>query len=814
MILGLAVKLMRCLLLLLAVGIMSAASGDLQAAAPPPQRTGAAAPSVTPQRALLDQYCVTCHNEKIVRGRSPAPTPLVSQLRTAGLALDSLDLARVGEDADYWEKVVRKLRSGAMPPIGRPRPDDGAVDTLASWLETELDRAAAAAPNPGRQLAVRRLTRTEYQHAIRDLLALEDLPQEMDLSVLLPPDSSASGFDNVADVLFVSPTLLEAYLSAAQKISRLAVGDPTMPLSVNTYTLPLELPQDAWFDELPFGTRGGTAIRSHFPLDGEYVVELELGGRVREPHQIEVSVDGARMHLFTVDAPEAPAGTGLPAEVGQADARLHVRLPVAAGPRVVGVTFLEKTSAPGQELRRPFRRSRGQLPSIARVTISGPFAASGAGDTPSRRRIFVCDPSNASEETPCAKQILSTLAGRAHRRAATEADLQMLLPFYDAGHGEGGFEAGIQRALERLLVSPEFLFRIEREPADIAPNTVYRITDLELASRLSFFLWSSVPDEELLDVATEGGLQDPAVLDRQVRRMLVDQRSETLASNFAAQWLYLRDLEVKRPDDRLFPNFDKGLQQAMLRETELFVDHILREDRSVLDLMRSDTTFVNERLAKHYGIPHVYGSHFRRITLDDSPRRGLLSQGSILTLTSRATRTSPVLRGKWILDNILSSPPPPAPPNVPALQDTSAEGKVLSMRERMVQHRANPVCASCHQLMDPLGFALENFDAVGGWRTHGESGAPLDVSAALPNGTAFEGFAELTDVLLSTQSEAIVITVAEKLLTYALGRNLESYDAPVVRSITRAAAQSDYRFSSLVLGIVKSTPFQMRKSAS
>ena len=805
---------MRRLLLLPAVwmAILSAAAGDMQAAAPQPQPAGAAAGSETPQRALLDQYCVTCHNERIVRGRSPAPTPLVSQLRTAGLALDSLDLARVGEDAEFWEKVVRKLRTGAMPPAGRPRPDDAAADTFASWLETELDRAAAAAPNPGRQLAVRRLTRTEYQNAIRDLLALEDLPQEMDLSVVLPPDSSASGFDNVADVLFVSPTLLEAYLSAAQKISRLAVGDPMMPLSVNTYTLPLELPQDAWFDELPFGTRGGIAIRSHFPLDGEYVVELELAGRVREPHQIEVSVDGARMHLFTVDAAEA-SGTALAAQYAAADERLHVRLPVKAGPRVVSVTFLEKTSAPGQALRRPFLRGRGQLPSIASVTIRGPFAASGAGDTPSRRRIFVCGPSNASEETPCAKQILSTLAGRAHRRAATDADLEMLLPFYHAGHAEGGFEAGIQRALERLLVSPEFLFRIEREPANIAPNAVYRITDLELASRLSFFLWSSVPDDELLDVATEGGLQDPVVLDRQVRRMLADRRSETLASNFAAQWLYLRDLEAKRPDDRLFPNFDKGLQQAMRRETELFIDHILREDRSVLDLLRADTTFVNERLAKHYGIPHVYGSHFRRITLDDSPRRGLLGQGSILTLTSRATRTSPVLRGKWILDNILSSPPPPPPPNVPALQDTSAEGKVLSMRERMVQHRANPVCASCHALMDPLGFALESFDAVGRWRTHSESGAPLDVSAALPNGTKFEGIAGLRDVLLSSQSEAIVITVAEKLLTYALGRNLESYDAPAVRAITRASAQSDYRFSSLVLGIVKSTPFQMRRSA-
>ena len=805
---------MRRSLLRFAAGVaLMSATGGGAAAGGPQQALARATPSPAPPlRQLLDQYCVTCHNERVVRGRSSVPTPLVTQLRAAGLALDSLDLGTVGADAEQWEKVVRKLRTGAMPPDGRPRPDDVAVDGFVSWLETELDRAAAAAPDPGRQPAVRRLTRTEYRNAIRDLLGLDELPREMDLSVLLPPDNSASGFDNVAEVLFVSPTLLEGYLAAAQKISRLAVGDPTMPLLVNVHTLHHELPQDAWFEGLPFGTRGGTVIPTYLPLDGEYAVELELGGRIREPHQIEVSVDGERVHLFTVDQ-AAPTGDPLGSQYLAADRRLRVRIPVQAGPRRIGVTFLRKTSAPGEELRRPFSRGRGQQPSVASVTISGPHAVRGPGDTPSRRRIFVCHPSHTAQETPCATRILSTLARRAHRRAATDADVEMLLPFYHAGHGEGGFERGIQRALERLLVSPEFLFRIEREPADAGSNRVYRVSDVELASRLSFFLWSSIPDDELLDLAIAGRLQDPAVLDRQVRRMLAHPRSAALVSSFARQWLYLDDLEVKRPDDRLFPDFDKGLQQAMRRETELFVEHVFREDYSVLDLLRADFTFVNERLAKHYGLPHVYGDHFRRVVLPaDSPRRGLLGHASILTLTAYATRTSPVLRGKWILENILSSPPPPPPPNVPALKDKSAEGKVLSMRERMVQHRANPVCASCHAVMDPLGFALENFDAVGRWRTHGESGAPVDVSASLPDGTTFEGVTGLRAVLLD-QSETVASTVTEKLLTYALGRNLEHYDAPAVRAITRAAARSDYRFSSLVLGIVDSTPFRMRSSA-
>jgi len=749
------------------------------------------------QRALIDRYCVTCHN---------------TQLRTAELMLDTLDLDDVGGGAAVWEKVVRKLRTGAMPPAGRPRPAPEAAGAFASWLEAELDRAAAAAPHPGRRPAVHRLTRTEYQHAVRDLLALDDLPKELDLSVVLPGDDSASGFDNLADVLFVSPTLLEGYLSAARKISRLAVGDPTSPAMVDIYTLPLELPQDRHLDGLPFGTRGGLLIRRYFPLDGEYTIKLEIAGaNAREAHEVEVSVDGARVHVFTVGGrPAMPAALQYDAP----DDRLSIRVPVTAGPRSVAVAFLEKTSAPGEEIRRPFRRARGRQPSITSVTISGPDAVGGPGETPSRRRIFACHPATASEEAACASRILSALARRAHRRPATDADLDMLRPFYEAGHRERGFEAGIQQAIERLLVSPEFLYRIERDPPTVAPGAAYAVTDLELASRLSFFLWSSIPDDELLEVAIRGELRDLASLERQVRRMLADSRAEALVTNFAAQWLFLRDLEVRRPDDRLFPNFDAGLKQALRRETELFLASVLREDRSVRDLLQADDTFVNERLAQHYGIPNVYGSHFRRVALPDGGlRRGLLGHGSILTLTSYANRTSPVLRGKWILENILASPPPPPPPNVPPLRDTDEKGKVLSMRERMAQHRASPVCASCHARMDPLGLALENFDAVGRWRTLNEAGAPIDASGTLPDGTKFDGIAGLRGLLLR-QPEEFVMTVAEKLLTYALGRRLEYYDAPAVRAIVRDAARGEYRWSSLILGIVTSTPFQMRQSAA
>ena len=776
--------------------MMLAASPALQAAAARP----AAAPStVESSRAFLDQYCVTCHNP---------------QLRTGELALDTNALDDVGAEAAVWEKVVRKLRTGAMPPPGRPRADEDAYDSVASWLETELDQAAAAAPNPGRSHALHRLSRTEHQNAIRDLLALEHLPRELDVALLLPADNAASGFDNLAELLFVSPTLMERYLSAARKISRLAVGDLTIRPIVDTYRFPRALPQDVHVEGLPFGTRGGTLITTHLPLDGDYVVTIEFAGRAYDPHQLEVSVDGERVKLFTVgDKPPGPRGPGV--TIPQPDDDVEVRLPLKAGPRQIAVAFLKKTSAPSEGLVRRNSRGRGGQPALASVTISGPYEGVGAGDTPSRARIFVCRPDAAAQgdaAEDCAREILSTLARRAYRRPVTDADLALLLPFYHDAYAEGGFDAGIQYALERLLVSPEFLFRIERDPATVASNSVYRISDLELASRLSFLLWSSIPDDALLDAAVRGDLGDPVRLEQQVRRMLADSRSRALVNNFAEQWLYLRDVQAKRPDNAFFPNFDEGLRQAFQRETELFIDSIMREDRSVLDLLTADHTFVNERLAKHYGIPHVYGSHFRRVTAPDA-RRGLLGQGSVLTLTSYATRTSPVLRGKWILDNILSAPPPPPPPDVPALEDTNTEGEVLSMRDRMVQHRKNPVCASCHAQMDPLGLALENFDAVGRWRTHGESNNPIDASGVLPNGLEFDGPAGLRQALLH-DPELFATTVTEKLLTYALGRGLAHYDAPAIRAITHDAAGSDYSFSSLIIGIVNSTPFQMRRSPS
>ena len=794
------------------VSILSVASGHVLAAPQQGPAAAAANGSSSAVSAVLDQYCVTCHNDRVINGSEQAPSMLVSQLRATGLALDTVDLARVGQDAEVWERVVHKLRTRAMPPVGRPRPDEVTYDAVAAWLETQLDRESARAPNPGRRPALHRLSRTEYQNAVRDLLALDDLPKEFDVSMLLPADNSTSGFDNLAELLFVSPTTLERYLGAARKISRLAVGDTTMRPMVDTYRLDRDLVQDGHLDGLPLGTRGGALIRSHLPADGEYIVTIEFARAAREEQEVEVSVDGERVELFTVGG--APLERGASGVFDfEADPDVQVLLPLKAGPREIAVAFVQKTGAQHEGLVRPARRGRGQEPAIASVTLSGPYGADGTGDTPSRDRIFVCHPASGDAEAPCAREILSTLAGRAYRRPVSDAELDVLLPFYEQGRTEGGFDRGVQQALQRLLVSPEFLFRIERDPAEIEPDTPYRVSDLELASRLSFFLWSSIPDDELLDAAVAGELRDPAVLDAQVRRMLADTRSRALVNNFAEQWLYLRDVAAKEPDAGFFPGFDENLRQAFQRETELFVDSILREDRSVLDLLTADHTYVDERLAKHYGIPHVYGSHFRRVTWPDDARRGLLGQGGILTLTSYATRTSPVLRGKWILENLLSAPPPPPPPDIPALDETSSDGEALSMRDAMERHRANPACASCHAQMDPLGFALENFDAVGRWRTRSESNELIDSSGVLPDGTSFAGPAGLRQALLRAP-DRFVTTVAEKLLVYALGRNVEHYDQPAVRAIVREAAQNDYRFSSIVVGIVHSTPFQMRKAQS
>jgi mono/diheme cytochrome c family protein len=753
--------------------------------------------SLAESQAFVSKYCVTCHN---------------ARLKTAGLTLDPAELANAGANAEQWEKVVKKLRTGAMPPTGAPRPDQASYDSVSNWLENELDRAFAVKPEPGKLPMFHRLTRFEYQNAIRDLLGLTALPKEMDYPVLLPPDNASSGFDNLADLLFVSPTTMERYLGAARKISRLAVGDPKIPVIVDTYRLSGERPQTERLEDLSFGTRGGVAIHADLPLDGEYNVRVEFAGPATEPYQLEITVDGERAQLLTVGEQRENQRQSIGVRIFRGPERpVDVRIPMKAGSRLIGVTFLQRSQARDEETVRPRGRGRGPWLSMASVTLSGPYNGRVPQDTPSRRAIFVCRPKTAAEEVPCAKQILSNLARKAYRRPVNDADLQDLMPFYNAGKAEASFDLGVQKAIERLLVSPQFLFRIERDPPNAAPGSIYQISDLELASRLSFFLWSSIPDNELITVASQGRLKDPLVLERQVRRMLADPRAETLVTNFAAQWLYLRDIDAKRPDELLFPDYDETLREAFRKETELFVGSVLREGRSVLDLLTANYTFVNERLAKHYGIPHVEGSYFRRVTYPEgSLRAGLLGQGSILTLTSYATRTSPVVRGKWVLENLLSSPPPPPPPNVPALKTESSENKPLTMREAMIQHRANPTCAACHSRMDPIGFAMENFDAVGRYRDR-DNGQPIDVSGTMPDGTKFEGMAGLRAALLK-HPDQFVTTIAEKLLMYAIARNLQYYDAPSVRAMVRESAKNNYTFESLVMGVVKSSQFQTRKA--
>ena len=753
-------------------------------------------------RAMLDEYCVTCHNER---------------LKTAGLMLDRIDVAQIPEGAEVWEKVRRKLRIAAMPPAGRPQPDQAVVDGVVSMLETSLDHAAAAHPNPGRRI-LHRLNRTEYGNVIRDLLALE-----IDVASLLPPDDSSYGFDNIADVLKMSPSLLERYLSAARKISRVAVGDLSTPAGSVQYSVPPDLTQDNHLEGLPFGTRGGTVIRHTFPVDGEYVVTVRLGrttwGTIRGMefvHQIDIRLDGQLIERFDVGGIGRYGGQDIIAH--DVDTHVTVRLPVMAGPHDITVTFPKDSYAqPETDLRKPFIKSNvnygnvSGLPLVHRVFVEGPFGVTGAGDTPSRRRIFVCYPVSPADEASCAQEIISTLARRAYRRPATDAERQVLFRFYEAKRSTSDFDAGIQMVVRAVLVQPEFLFRVEHDPPESIPGTGYAVSDLELASRLSFFLWSSMPDDELLTLAESGRLREPQVLERQVRRMLSDARSQSLVNNFSAQWLYTRNMQAAFPNGALFPDFDDNLRQAMRRETELLFDSIVREDRSVLDLLMADYTFVNERLARHYGIPNVYGSHFRRVTMDGHGRGGLLGQGSILTVTSYATRTSPVQRGKWILENILGTPPPEPPANVPPLPDAEID-MTAPMRERMEAHRASPVCAACHAQMDPLGLALESYDAIGhGRMPRGESNGPLDVSGVMPDGTAFEGTSGLREVLLS-RSEQFVETATERLLTYALGRGVEHYDMPAVRTILREAALQDYTFSSIILNIVKSTPFQLRNA--
>ncbi len=757
-----------------------------------------------PHRALIHDYCSSCHNDS---------------LKQAGLALTTLSAVNVGQAPEVWERVVRKLRGRQMPPLGMPRPDEGVYDEVIASLVVMLDRAAAAKPNPGRTGSFRRLTRTEYQNAIRDLLALD-----VDVVSLLPSDSSSHGFDNVT-VGDLSPTLLNRYISAAQKISRLAVGRPGRSPGGSTIRIRPDITQEEHCDGLPLGTRGGALVPYTFPVDGEYAIEIRLARDRNEhvegltrPHQVELLLDRKRLGLFTVKPPprNAEFSESYQPSHQNLDQHLQVRMPVTAGPHTLGVTFLKDPSELLESGRQPFhahfnyhRHPRIQ-PAVHQISITGPYEVEGPGDTPSRRRIFACDPSGVNEGEECARRILSRLMSRAYRRPVTEEDFRGPMELFLEARAAGGFESGIERALAAVLVNPEFLFRIEQDPPGVPPNSAYRIGDVELASRLSFFLWSSIPDDQLLDLASRQELGRPEVLERQVRRLLADSRSQSLVNNFAAQWLHLRNLASVTPDMRLFPDFDDNLRQAFRQETELFFESVMREDRSVLDLLKTDYTFVNERLAKHYEIPHVYGSRFRRIALAaDSKRGGLLRQGSVLAVTSYATRTSPVVRGKWILDNILGTPPPPQPANVPGLEDNTVDGR-LSVRDRLAAHRENPACAGCHNLMDPVGFSLENFDAVGRWRSV-EEGVPIDASGGLPDGSRFDNVAGLEQALIR-RPEMLVSTLTQKLLTFALGRGVETYDAPAVRQIVRDAARDDYRFSSLVLGVVNSVPFQMRKS--
>jgi hypothetical protein len=739
---------------------------------------------------MINQYCAGCHREKL-----------------------KLNPAHPEHDAAEWEKVIVKLRAGMMPPAGASRPARTVIGDFATSIESGLDRAAVLKPNPGRP-ALHRLNRTEYGNSVRDLLNLD-----IDPAQYLPADDMSHGFDNMAEVLNVSPTLMEGYVRAAGKISRLAVGDAGSTPIVETYHVPATFSQTHHVEGTPYGTRGGIVIHHNFPADGEYSFRLTLYfttntllfGTYQKGEQIEVAVNGERVALLDVN-PRMKVDDDL-------------RTPpvkIKAGPQTVTASFIQKASGPADDFLMPYEQSledlfAGQiqgltaLPHLRDIGINGPYHVTGVSDTPSRARIFTCRPAQANEELPCARRILSTLAPAAWRRPITADDLDDLLSTYQTGRKQGDFDSGIRLALQLILANPQFVFRFEREPAGAAPGANYRITDLELASRLSYFLWSTIPDEELLTLAEHGNLKDRAVLRQQVRRMLADKRSEALAQNFAGQWLYLRNLRDAQPDIFTYPNFDDNLLQSMRRETELFFDSIVREDRNVLDLLQANYTFVDARLARHYGIPDVEGNRFRRITWTDPNRFGLLGQGSILTVTSYATRTSPVVRGKWIMENILGSSPPAPPPNVPPLKENSVASKPLPVRLRLEEHRKNPACASCHTMMDPIGFALENFDGTGAWRIH-DSGSDIDASGKLVDGTPVTGPVSLRQALVA-HSDSFFRTFTEKLLTYALGRGIEYYDMPAVRAIDRQAAENNNRFSSFVLGIVESVPFQMRRVA-
>ncbi len=767
------------------------------------------APS-TPAAKLVNQYCTGCHNQ---------------ELNTANLALDQVDQEHVANSAQAWEKVIVKLRSRAMPPPGMPRPDNATYDSVAGWLESELDRAAAEHVNPGRSATLHRLNRAEYANAIRDLLAIE-----VDAQALLPPDEQAYGFENNAEALSMQPALLDRYVSAAASISRRAVGDPNIPPAFVRYGAMKNNANDLTYlsqterlgEDFPLGSMGGVAAEHYFPVDGEYEFRLRLQRTWSSPirglnveNHLEIRVDGERVAQFTIGGGRAPT----PTFQYDADEALHARVPVKAGVHKVMATLHKSDGSlpegSGADRLSPYSRSSDNASSpiaIASVLIGGPYNGHVPADSPSRDLLYVCQPASQADEVPCARRILSKLARRAYRRAETQDDVDTLLAFFNRGRADGTFDGGIRSAIERVLVSPDFLFRIEADPAGVEPGSVYRISDVELASRLSFALWSSIPDDTLLDLAITGKLHEPAVLGQQVRRMFADPRTRaSLVQNFFSDWLQTRNVWLLNPDSTKFPFFDDNLRTAFVEETELWLDDQVKADHSILDLLTSDETFLNQELARHYGIQDIYGTHFRRVKLTDPNRFGLLGKASVLAVTSYTTRTSPTIRGKWLLENILSAPPPAPPPNVPPLESSNKSGKSLSVREMLELHRANPVCASCHRRMDPLGLSLENFDAIGEWRDT-DAGNVIDASGVLLDGTKVNGPQELRQALVAQKTQ-FAKAVTEKLLTYMLGRGLDYYDAPAVRAIDRAAAADGYRWSSVVLGIVKSAPFQMRTAA-
>ncbi len=776
-------------------------------------------------QATLQQFCIACHNDS---------------LQSGNLSFQKIDLTQVSGHGAIPERLLAQLRSGRMPPVGMPRPDHNTYTSLITWLETEIDKLAAANPNPGRTDTFHRLNRSEYANAVRDLLSLE-----VNVEELLPADDiDAYGFDNMTEVLNVSPALMESYLSAARKTARMSIGESPLAPIAETYEVPILLNQaDRMSEDLPFGSRGGLAVRHYFPADGDYDLAITLHRNyvnyvrgLGSSHELEVRLDGKLVQTFSfggeepdvLQAPASYAGNQFGDSEWEeymlfADSNLLLQFPATAGPHVVGVSFVRKFTEPEGVLQPPqsvfaaaVNEMRDGDAAVERMEITGPYRSTPARNTPSRRAIFTCQPANDTgrAQEACAYGILASLAQRAYRRPVGDAEVNMLMNFYRAGLSDGSFDDGIQLALERLLISPDFLFRVERDPVNIEPDTNYQLTSIELASRLSFFLWSSIPDIELLDSAKNGTLQNPQVLEQQTRRMLADPRSKALVQNFAGQWLYLRNLRSLVPDAVEFPEFDENLRDAFRQESELFFESLIRENRSVTDLLGNGYTFMNERLAKHYGIENVYGSHFRRIYLEGEiaeQRGGILGQGSLLTATSYANRTSPVLRGKWVLTNILGTPPPPPPPDVSDLPERGADGQQANIRDRLLQHRADPACSGCHAPMDPLGLALENYDAIGRWRVTGEAGVPIDASGQMPNGAQFYGLQGLRELLLERRDE-FVGTVTEKLLAYAMGRPPEYFDKPTIRSIVRDTALENHSWSSIIVGIVLSTPFRNRRS--